>query len=106
MSRENFCVEQLNRAVSQSLQQLSIARSIMRQWIVVVLSVLFAVTAWGQYQGSYPGSGNYPGNYQQYRGRLSPGDQSRYDSYYQRWLNYKATNDRDQISSMERRMQE
>jgi hypothetical protein len=42
----------------------------------------------------------------QYRGRLSPEDQKRFDSYYQRWLDYKRTNNRDQVVSMEERMQD
>ena len=36
--------------------------------------------------------------------RLSPEDQQRFDSYYSRWLEYKQTHNRDQIISMERRM--
>jgi hypothetical protein len=39
-----------------------------------------------------------------WRGRLSRGDQARFDSYYGRWLGYRRSNDRDQIESMERRM--
>src|SRR5262249_37771429 len=42
----------------------------------------------------------------QYQGRLSSDDQKRFDSYYQRWLDYKRSNDRDDIISMERHMQE
>jgi hypothetical protein len=43
----------------------------------------------------------------QYRGqRLSPDDQRRFDSYYQRWQDYRRTNNRDQIVSMEKRMQD
>src|SRR5437660_7741783 len=36
--------------------------------------------------------------------RLSSDDQSRFDSYYSRWMDYRQRNDRDQMSSMERRM--
>jgi hypothetical protein len=36
--------------------------------------------------------------------RLSNEDQGRFDSYFQRWLNYRRTNNREQVSSMERRM--
>jgi len=36
--------------------------------------------------------------------RLSPSDQGRFDSYFQRWLNYRRTNNRDEIVSMEKRM--
>ena len=39
-----------------------------------------------------------------WRGRLSAGDQSRFDSYYTRWLQYRRDNNREQISSMEKRM--
>lgn len=42
----------------------------------------------------------------QWHARLSPDDQSRFDSYYSRWLEYKRTNNRDQIVSMEKRMQD
>jgi len=42
----------------------------------------------------------------QWRGRLSPDDQSRFDSYFSRWQDYRQRNDRDQIASMEKRMQD
>ncbi|MGH9511870.1 MAG: hypothetical protein ACRD2U_07005 [Terriglobales bacterium] len=38
--------------------------------------------------------------------RLSADDQSRFDSYYSRWLDYRQRNDRDQIVSMENRMRD
>jgi len=41
-----------------------------------------------------------------WRGRLSTEDQSRFDSYYSRWLEYRRTNNRDEIVSMEKRMQD
>lgn len=44
--------------------------------------------------------------YRQYQGRLSPDDQRRFDSYYQRWEAYRSNNDRDQVISMEKRMQD
>jgi hypothetical protein len=82
----------------------------MKRLIAVGASLMFLATI-ALAQWNYPGQGNNPGNwnnanYQQYRGRLSPGDQSRYDSYFQRWLNSKTTNDNDQIRSMEKRMQD
>jgi len=40
------------------------------------------------------------------RGRLSSDDQSRFDSYYSRWMDYRQRNDRDQMSSMEKRMRD
>jgi hypothetical protein len=42
--------------------------------------------------------------YNNYRGRLRGDDQSRFDSYYTRWLEYRRTKDREQIASMEGRM--
>ena len=36
--------------------------------------------------------------------RLSPEDQRRFDSYYSRWQQYRQTNNRGQIASMEERM--
>jgi hypothetical protein len=42
----------------------------------------------------------------QWRGRLSSEDQQRFDSYYSRWLEYRRTNNRDQATSMEKRMRE
>ena len=39
-----------------------------------------------------------------YRSRLSTQDQSRFDSYYSRWLQYRQTNNRSEMASMEGRM--
>jgi hypothetical protein len=39
-------------------------------------------------------------------GRLGGDDQRRFDSYYSRWLEYRRTNNRDEIVSMEKRMQD
>jgi hypothetical protein len=38
--------------------------------------------------------------------RLSSDDQGRFDSYYSRWQDYRRTNNRDEIVSMEKRMQD
>jgi uncharacterized protein YxeA len=38
--------------------------------------------------------------------RLSDDDQRRFDSYYSRWQDYRRTNNRDEIVSMEKRMQD
>jgi hypothetical protein len=38
--------------------------------------------------------------------RLSGDDQRRFDSYYSRWQEYRRTNNRDEIVSMEKRMQD
>lgn len=40
------------------------------------------------------------------RGRLSAEDQQRFDSYYTRWQEYRRTNNREQVRSMEERMRE
>jgi hypothetical protein len=39
-------------------------------------------------------------------GGLSADDQARFDSYYSRWLNYRRTNNRDEVASMEDRMRD
>jgi Ni/Co efflux regulator RcnB len=44
--------------------------------------------------------------HRRFRGLLSASDQRRFDSYYSRWQEYRATNNGDQMVSMERRMQE
>ena len=41
-----------------------------------------------------------------WRGRLSPEDQRRFDSYYSRWIENRRRNDGDEIRSMEKRMQD
>jgi hypothetical protein len=38
------------------------------------------------------------------QGRLGDDDQQRFDSYYSRWLNYKATNNQGEVVSMQNRM--
>jgi hypothetical protein len=43
-------------------------------------------------------------SYWQQNQRLSGEDQGRFDSYFQRWLAYRRTNNRDEVTSMERRM--
>lgn len=42
----------------------------------------------------------------QFRGRLERGDQERFDSYFSRWQEYRRENNRGQVLSMEKRMQE
>jgi hypothetical protein len=39
-----------------------------------------------------------------FRGRLNSQDQARFDSYYSRWLQYRQTNNRSEMASMEGRM--
>jgi hypothetical protein len=41
-----------------------------------------------------------------WRGRLSRDDQGRFDSYFTRWVEYRRTNNADQVRSMEERMHE
>jgi len=41
-----------------------------------------------------------------YQGRLNYDDQRRFDSYYTRWLQYQATNNRGEVASMEGRMRD
>jgi hypothetical protein len=48
----------------------------------------------------------YRGGNNGWRGRLSSDDQQRFDSYYSRWIEYRRTNNRDEIVSMEKRMQD
>jgi hypothetical protein len=50
--------------------------------------------------------GGYDDHYGQWRGRLSSEEQQRFDSYYSRWLEYRRTNNRDEIESMENRMRD
>ena len=57
----------------------------------------------GSGNGGYYGNGNGRNGY---HGVLAPEWQSKFDSYYQRWLNYRATNNRDETASMEKRMQD
>jgi hypothetical protein len=57
-----------------------------------------------QLGGNGPGYPNRPGGpgYSNYN--LRSDDQSRFDSYYTRWLNYKRTNNSGEVRSMEKRM--
>jgi hypothetical protein len=58
-------------------------------------------------QQTYSGYSVRPVAYQWGGGsRLSADDQSRFDSYYSRWIEYRRTNNRDEIVSMEKRMQD
>ena len=41
-----------------------------------------------------------------WRGRLSPEDQGRFNSYYDRWMQYRATNNVGEMRSMEGRMRD
>jgi hypothetical protein len=52
------------------------------------------------------GDQGYGRHYGQRRARLSSEDQQRFDSYYSRWLEYRRTNNRDEIVSMENRMRD
>ena len=61
----------------------------------------------GYGQGNYGNNGYYGGGYDRgYQGVLAPEWQQKYDSYYQRWLNYRATNNQSEMRSMEGRMRD
>ena len=61
----------------------------------------------GYGNGGYGNGGYYGGNGRYgYHGVLAPEWQSKFDSYYQRWLSYRSTNNRGEMSSMEGRMQD
>jgi len=46
------------------------------------------------------------GEHDRWQRRLNPNDQARFDSYFSRWQQYRRTNNREQIASMEKRMQD
>src|SRR5581483_3429087 len=46
------------------------------------------------------------GEHDRWMRRLPPNDQARFDSYFSRWQQYRQARDRDQVASMERRMQD
>jgi hypothetical protein len=80
--------------------------------LVAVFGILLPLVCVGQYQRSdddqrrdYDNNHGY-GNADDRGGRLSAEDQSRFDSYYSRWLDYRQTNNRDQMASMEQRMRD
>jgi len=52
------------------------------------------------------GDQGHGGHHENWRGRLSSDEQQRFDSYYSRWLDYRRTNNRDEIQSMENRMRD
>ena len=52
-------------------------------------------------------SGNVPHeDYRAYQGRFSPDDQKKFDKAYEKWLNDRAKNDRDDLAKDEGKMQE
>jgi hypothetical protein len=55
-------------------------------------------TAWQNGYGQYPSYGQPP--------RLSPDDQQKFDSYYQKWMDASRKNDRDDIDKNARHMQD
>jgi hypothetical protein len=63
-------------------------------------------TSYDAVAGGGGASANPWARYHRYRGQFSAADQSRYDSYHARWLEYRRTNNRDQTASMEKRMQD
>jgi hypothetical protein len=76
-----------------------------RLGMVLIGFIVLALPAMAQQ--TYSGYSVRPVAYQWGGGsRLSADDQSRFDSYYSRWLQYRRTNNRDEIVSMEKRMQD
>ncbi|MGH9528333.1 MAG: hypothetical protein ACRD2S_00265 [Terriglobales bacterium] len=73
--------------------------------ILAALSLPLLSAAQDEHQGEHRDQG-YGDRHDHWQGRLSAEDQSRFDSYYSRWLEYRQTNNRDQIASMEERMHE
>jgi hypothetical protein len=74
--------------------------------LIALLSPLLCVA---QYQHQDNGDRRNQGDgdsHGRWKGRLSAEDQSRFDSYYSRWLNYRQSNDREQMASMENRMRD
>ena len=49
---------------------------------------------------------NARGEHERWHRHLSANDQARFDSYFSRWQQYRATHNREQVESMEKRMQE
>lgn len=49
---------------------------------------------------------NTRGERERWHRRLAPEDQSRFDSYFSRWQQYRGTHNREQAVSMEKRMQD
>ena len=71
--------------------------------------IVLALPALSQAQNHYRDYRVVPASWYQYGyggPRLSPDDQRRFDSYYSRWLEYRRTNNGDEIASMEKRMQD
>ena len=60
----------------------------------------------GDEDGDDYGQARSPYGNGRWRGRLSADDQSRFDSYYSRWLDSRRTHNRDEIASMENRMRD
>lgn len=75
-----------------------------RLGIVLIGFIVLALPAMAQQ--TYSGYSVRPVSYQWGGSRLSADDQSRFDSYYSRWIEYRRTNNRDEIVSMEKRMQD
>jgi len=60
-----------------------------------------------RWRGNGNGNGNgNNGNWGRNQARLSADDQRRFDSYYSRWQQYRATNNQSEVASMEGRMRD
>ena len=75
---------------------------------VVTLALLLPFSSAAQNQHSDEGrrvDQGY-GDHDRWQSRLSPEDQSRFDSYYSRWLTARQSGDRKETSSSEKRMRD
>ena len=64
---------------------------------------------WGRdrdHDGDHDRDDRWRGNRGGNQARLSADDQRRFDSYYQRWQQYRATNNQGEVASMEGRMRD
>jgi hypothetical protein len=75
----------------------------------VTLGLLLPLFSAAQNQRSDDGQSQdqrYGSSQGRWEGRLSAEDQAKFDSYYSRWLDYKRSNNRDEIVSMENRLRD
>ncbi len=78
-------------------------------WIFVTVFALllsFQCVAQDHQDNDHHDGQGYGDHHDRWEGRLSAEDQSKFDSYYSRWLDYQRTNNRDQMASMENRMRD
>jgi hypothetical protein len=98
----NFRVTNDTMGMDPAPGQVKELRVQVRQWNGQTRSYTFAENT----QASIQLGGNGGGGGNPYMGRLNSSDQQRFDSYYTRWLQYRAQNNRGEIASMEGRMRD